>query len=105
MSMPSRAHGLQPYYSLIDDALSTRNACNGDFETDREHGVPVFVSRLCAKLAETCVARSQAPVTIKDVLRLDAMASGHIDYHSKLARYCLELEKRGNAGSQIQERT
>jgi hypothetical protein len=95
MSLPYHAHALQPYYSLIDEALSARNASNGDFETDREHGVPVFVSRMCAKLAEVCVERGQTAATIKDVLRLDAMASGHTDYHRKLALYCRELEQFG----------
>lgn len=97
MSLPSHAHALQPYYSLIDEALSARSASSGDFETDREHGVPVFVSRMCEKLAQACVERGQAGVTIKDVLRLDTMASGHTDYHRKLALYCRELEQTGPA--------
>ena len=50
---------------------------------------------MCEKLAQACVERGQAGVTIKDVLRLDTMASGHTDYHRKLAPYCRELEQTG----------
>ena len=99
MSLPSHAHALQPYYGLIDEALSARSASNGDFETDSEHGVPVFVSRMCAQLAKACAERGQAGVTIKDILSLDTMASGHTDYHRKLALYCMELERNGPAQS------
>ena len=95
MTLPSHAHALQPYYSLIDEALSARTSSNGDFEADPEHGVPVFVSRMCAQLAQACVERGQAGATIKDVLRLDTLANGHTDYHRKLALYCRELELSG----------
>ena len=54
MSLPSHAHALQPDYSFSNEALPGRSAGNGDFETDREHGVPVFVNRMCAKLALYC---------------------------------------------------
>lgn len=101
MNQNSYADKLQPYYGLIDEALSARSASNGDLKTDREHRVPVYVSRMCAKLAQACVARGRPDVTIKDVLRLDMLASGHVDYHRKLALYCRELEQTGPARAKL----
>tara|TARA_B100001105_G_scaffold140966_2_gene112947 strand:- start:2728 stop:3033 length:306 start_codon:yes stop_codon:yes gene_type:complete len=95
MSLPHRHHALQPYYDIIKAALNSRSASKGDFNRDQEHGVPVFVSRMCKQLAEVCVERGQRATTIKDVLRLDMLASGHSDYHTKLALYCRELEQSG----------
>jgi hypothetical protein len=95
MSFAGSVDHLQPYYGLIDEALSARSARDGDFETDREHGVPIFVSRMCSSLAQACVERGQASVTVKDVLRLEVMASGHADYHRKFSLYCRELERAG----------
>jgi hypothetical protein len=96
-STPYYAESLQPYYGLIDSALSARNAASGDYDTDAEHRVPVFVSRMCATLAATCADRAGASVPVGDVLRVESMASGHSDYHRKLALYCRELEQRFSA--------
>lgn len=35
--------------------------------------------------------REQPPVLLKDLMKLETMACGHVDYSSKFALYCAEL--------------
>jgi hypothetical protein len=94
--LPYYAEQLQPYYDLIESALSACTPAGGDFDFHAEHRVPNYVSRMCIALAAVCTQRAGLPVEVKDVLRVESSASGHTDYHRKLALYCRELEQRAS---------
>lgn len=89
----SQSVALQPYYGLIAEALDTRKAAAGDFESDPTHKVPRFVSRMCESIARACTERSGQAVDITQVLKVECLAAGHFDYHRKFALYCTELER------------
>ncbi len=86
------AKGAEPYFDVIDAALKARGRAADDRDTDPEHRVPRYVVRMCESLV---AAIGEPSVDIAKVLRMERCASGHIDYHTKLALYCLEL-KRGS---------
>lgn len=95
---PPSHEAVQPYYGLIFDALTSRSTDRGDYDRDPEFGVSKYVSTMCAQLAQTCTQRrgdGQPPVFVRDVLRVESFASGHSDYHPKLALYMRELERFG----------
>jgi hypothetical protein len=99
---PADSAGLQPYYGIAYDHLTRRSAANGSYKRDDQHRVPRFVSDMCDALAKACNERrtgvGRALVTIKDVLRVETSAAGHVDYHRKLSLYVRELEQYGPNG-------
>lgn len=95
---PPGREAVQPYYGLIFDALTSRSADRGDYARDPEFGVPKYVSAMCKQLAQMCTQRrgeGQTHVSVRDVLRVESLASGHCDYHPKLTLYVSELERLG----------
>jgi len=87
----------EPYFGIIQRALDARGSKPDDWQQDKALGVNVYIARMCDALAQACRDRGATDVTMLDVVRQDAMASGHTDYHRKLALYCFELERKGLA--------
>lgn len=77
----------RPYVDIIDEALTARDQ---DVTVDPVSGLPRFVQAMCERL----LARIQVdrPETVlSEVLAADRLASGHADYHRRLARSCAEI--------------
>ena len=90
---PPGLEHLQPFFGAIAECLESRSP--DAFKADPTHKVPVFVARMCERLAAMCTEYGVAPISVKDVLLQESMASGHSDYHRKFALYCRELAKYG----------
>lgn len=80
----------RPYFDLIGACLTHKDK---DVSWDEERRVPAYVVHMCEQLATMCSTKSGRHVTLRDVLRKDALAAGHVDYQAKLALYCHELEQ------------
>ena len=78
---------MRPYFDLIDDAL---NATPRDYSTDPEHDIPAYIRRMCERLLVR-IRADRADATLKEVLVAECQASGHTDYHRRLARACVEI--------------
>ena len=77
------------YFAEIGTALAGRGTLADDFERDPEFRECRYVVRMCERIAEKI---GQPSVTVREVLRVERGASGHVDYQRKFALYCAELE-------------
>lgn len=85
------AEGAECYFAIIDSALKARGRLSDDYVSDPVHREPCYVVRMCESLV---TAIGETSVDLTKVMRMERCASGHTDYHTKLALYCREL-KRG----------
>lgn len=95
VSLPHHAHALQPYYSVIDEALSSRST--EDFRPCPEKGGFLYEVRMAERLVAALKERGAESVSLPDVMALVTQASGHSDYHRSLAIACRALERNGAA--------
>lgn len=79
----------QPYFEIIGAALNARGKAEDDFEQDMEFGEPRYVVRMCQQVL---IQIGRADLTVRDILRKERCASGHVDYQRKFALYCREME-------------
>ncbi len=83
----------EPYFSIIDHHLSQRGQRPDDFEVHAEHRQPCYVVRMAEALQTAINEHAGVPVSLAKVLLIETTASGHVDYHRKLAWYCHELTR------------
>ena len=81
----------EPYKAVIAAALQARGAQKDDFASHPLHHEANYVVRLCDQVRDL-IERRGGRATLETVVRLERCASGHVDYHSKFALYCAELE-------------
>lgn len=81
----------EPYKVAIAAALKSRGALKDDFIRHPVHPESNYVIRMCEKVLELIQNRGGC-ATLETVMRLERYACGHVDYHSKFALYCAEIE-------------
>lgn len=74
-------------YDIISKHLSDRK--NVLYESKEVKNRPHYVVEMCKEI----LSHMPNTVTLKDILMKDDLASGHVDYHSKLSLYCADLYK------------
>lgn len=87
----------EPYFTIIARHLEARGEHPDDYKLDAIHRQAVYLIRMANELTSAINERATAPVSLKTVLLKESTASGHTDYHRKLAWYCHELAQGRSA--------
>ncbi len=77
----------EPYTSIISQALAERRNQPDSVRPHPDHKAPRYVVALCDDLAKAISKAGVAPVSLAQVLRLEATCTG-TDYADKLALRC-----------------
>nr|WP_073674508.1 hypothetical protein [Pseudomonas aeruginosa] len=85
-----RPHEFDPFWSLIDKALTDRKKNPASHDKHPEHSAPQYVVALCEALLGAIHAQGNRVVNLQDVVRLEATCTGS-DYQYKLALRCSRL--------------
>ena len=80
---------IKPFYDEIGELLKLRGSVKDDFTRDPEYRECRYVVRMCKRMAEKI---GRPGIGINEVLSVERSASGHVDYQSKFALYCRELQ-------------
>lgn len=84
---------MRPYFDLIDEGLSAHDK---DFSPDLEFNIPTYIRHMCERLLAR-IRADRPEATMNEVLVAERCASGHTDYHRRLARDCAKIA-RNNFG-------
>lgn len=90
--------GTEVFFDEIGAALAARGSLPDDFKRDPEYKECRYVVRMCQKIAGLI-----GDVSVKDVLRVERCAAGHVDYQRKFALYCLELAEKQKQRRRVYE--
>lgn len=80
---------LEPYWSLIEKALSSRKATKDAMSWDKDHKAPRYVVAMCEDLVRV-LQLGGTDVSLAEIVRLEQTCTG-ADYTSKLALRCQRL--------------
>lgn len=85
-----RPQEYEPFWSLIDKALSDRKKNSAALAKHPDLNAPLYVVELCEALLQAIHNQGNKSVTLKEVAMLESTCTG-ADYQHKLAMRCFRL--------------